>query len=44
VFKSGLNPAEVYDLNPVKPIGENEGQIREILQTKLTGLFNKIKP
>ena len=43
-FKSGLSTAEVYDLIPVKPIGENEGQIKEILQTKLTGLFSKIKP
>jgi pyrroline-5-carboxylate reductase len=43
-FKSGLKPAEVYDLIPVKPIGENEGQIKEILQTKLVGLFGKIKP
>jgi len=44
MFKSGLNPAEVFDLIPVKPIGENEGQIKEILQTKLIGLYNKIKP
>ncbi len=44
MFKSGLKPAEVIDLIPVKPIGENEGQIKEILQTKLIGLFGKIKP
>jgi len=44
MFKSGLKPAEVIDLIPVKPIGENEVQIKEILQTKLIGLFNKIKP
>jgi len=44
MFKSGLKPAEVYDLIPVKPIGENEGQIKEILQSKLVGLFEKIKP
>jgi hypothetical protein len=25
MFKSGLKPAEVIDLIPVKPIGEHEG-------------------
>ncbi len=44
MFKSGLKQAEVIDLIPVKPIGENEAQIKEILNTKLIGLFNKIKP
>jgi pyrroline-5-carboxylate reductase len=44
MYKSGLTPAEVIDLIPVKPIGEHEGQINEIYNTKLTGLFEKIKP
>jgi pyrroline-5-carboxylate reductase len=44
MFKSGLKPDEVHDLIPVKPIGENEGQIKEIYQNKLIGLFGKIKP
>lgn len=43
-FNSGLIPAEVMDLIPVKPIGENQEQIIEIYQTKLMGLFEKIKP
>jgi pyrroline-5-carboxylate reductase len=43
-FKSGLAPAEVMDLIPVKPIGENEPEIKNILNTKLLGLFAKIKP
>ncbi|MBN1986968.1 MAG: NAD(P)-binding domain-containing protein, partial [Prolixibacteraceae bacterium] len=43
-YKSGLTPAEVIDLIPVKPIGENEAEIRNILNTKLMGLFGKIKP
>ena len=43
-FESGLLPEEVMDLIPVKPIGENQGQIIEIYQTKLLGLFEKIKP
>ncbi len=44
MFKSGLKAAEVIDLIPVKPIGENEVEIKEILHTKLVGLYNKIKP
>jgi len=43
-YNSGLTPAEVMDLIPVKPIGENQDQIIEIYQTKLMGLFGKIKP
>lgn len=43
-YKSGLTPAEVMDLIPVKPIGEYEGQIVEMYRTKLTGLFARIKP
>ena len=43
-YKSGSTPAEVMDLSPVKPIGENEPEIKNILNTKLIGLFGKIKP
>jgi pyrroline-5-carboxylate reductase len=43
MYKSGLNPEEVMDLIPVKPIGEHEAQIAEIYKTKLIGLFEKIK-
>lgn len=43
-YKSGLTPEQVMDLIPVKPIGENEGEIRNILNDKLLGLYNKIKP
>lgn len=43
-YKSGLTPDEVMDLIPVKPIGENEAEIKNILNTKLIGLFGKIKP
>jgi len=39
-----LNPEEVMDLIPVKPIGDNETEILDILDTKLMGLFAKIKP
>jgi len=44
MYKSGLSASEVIDLIPVKPIGEHEQQISEIYKTKLTGLFEKIKP
>ena len=43
-YKSGLTPEQVMDLIPVKPIGENEPEIRNILHSKLIGLFEKIKP
>jgi len=44
LFESGLPPEKVMDLIPVKPISEYQAQITEIYQTKLTGLFEKIKP
>lgn len=43
-YNSGLTNEEVMDLIPVKPISEKEAQISEIYQTKLMGLFQKIKP
>ena len=44
MYKSGLTPQAVMDLIPVKPIGEHELQITEIYNTKLIGLYDKIKP
>jgi len=44
MYKSGLSASDVIDLIPVKPIGEHEPQIAEIYNTKLIGLFEKIKP
>ncbi|NQU85419.1 MAG: NAD(P)-binding domain-containing protein, partial [Mariniphaga sp.] len=43
-YNPKLSSNEVIDLIPVKPIGEHEAQISEIYQTKLMGLFEKIKP
>jgi pyrroline-5-carboxylate reductase len=43
-YKSGLTPEQVMDLIPVKPIAENESEIKNILNSKLLGLFGKIKP
>ena len=44
LYNSELNYNEVIDLIPVKPIGEHETQISQIYQSKLMGLFQKIKP
>jgi pyrroline-5-carboxylate reductase len=44
MYNSELTPQQVIDLIPVKPIGEHESQITEMYKTKLTGLFEKIKP
>jgi len=44
LFESGLSPEKVMDLIPVKPISEHQTPITEIYQTKLLGLFEKIKP
>jgi pyrroline-5-carboxylate reductase len=43
-YNPGLTPEEVIDLIPVKPIGEHEAEIEQILETKLLGLYQKIKP
>ncbi len=44
MFDSGLTKEQVFDLIPVKPIGEHEQEILKIYDEKLTGLFQKIKP
>lgn len=44
MYHSGLTAEEVMDLIPVKPIGENEPQIKNIYDEKLRALFGKIKP
>jgi pyrroline-5-carboxylate reductase len=44
MYHSGMNTDDVINLIPIKPIGENEAQIKNIYQEKLTALFEKIKP
>ena len=44
LLESGLAPAEVMDLIPVKPLAEMEGQVAEMYRTRLPGLYQKIKP
>lgn len=43
MFSSELSYDEVTDLIPVKPIGDKEDEINQVLQTKLLGLYDKIK-
>jgi len=42
LFKSGITDQDVFDLIPVKPIGENEKEIENIFEQKLKGLYNKL--
>ncbi|MHC1767368.1 MAG: pyrroline-5-carboxylate reductase family protein [Verrucomicrobiia bacterium] len=44
LLESGLSPAEVMDLIPVKPLAEDEAAIKQAYQTRLPALFAKIKP
>lgn len=44
LFESGLTPAEVMDLIPVKPLAEMESQVTEMYRTRLPALYQKIKP
>lgn len=44
MYESELDPGQVKDLIPVRPIGDSEAQILEVYQTKLLGLFRKITP
>jgi pyrroline-5-carboxylate reductase len=43
LFKSDLTYNEVINLVPVKPLGEDEQGIRQIYETRLTGLYSKLK-
>jgi len=44
LLESGLAPAEVMDLIPVKPLADDEAAIRQAYQARLPALFEKIKP
>lgn len=44
LLESGLAPAEVMDLIPLKPLAEDEAAIRAAYETRLPALFAKIKP
>lgn len=44
LLESGLTPAEVMDLIPVKPLADMEPQVNEMYRTRLAGVYQKIKP
>lgn len=44
LLESGLSPAEVMDLIPVKPLAEMEPQVSEMYRTRLPALYQRIKP
>jgi pyrroline-5-carboxylate reductase len=44
LLESGLTPAEVMDLIPVKPLAEMEPQVVEMYRTRLPAIYQKIKP
>ena len=41
--ESGLSPKDVVDLIPVKPLADDEENIREIYRTRLSALHGKLK-
>jgi len=44
LLESGLTPAEVMDLVPVKPLAEMETQVTEFYRTRLPAVYAKIRP
>ena len=42
LFKSGITDQDVFDLIPVKPLGDNEKEIEAIFDQKLKGLYSKL--
>ena len=44
LLESGLAPAQVMDLIPVKPLAEEEAVMKAAYQNRLPALFAKIKP
>ncbi len=44
LLESGLPPAEVMDLIPVKPLAEMEPHVTEMYRTRLPALYQRIKP
>jgi pyrroline-5-carboxylate reductase len=44
LLESGLTPAEVMELIPVKPLAEMEAQVTEMYKTRLPAIYQKIKP
>jgi len=43
MFESGLSPMQVMELVPMKPLGEEEENIKNIYRTKLMAMYAKLK-
>ena len=43
LFESGLSPEEVMDLILVKPLGEDEENIRGVYRARLEAVFRRLK-
>jgi pyrroline-5-carboxylate reductase len=43
LFGAGLTAEEVMDLIPVKPLGEEEGNIKAVYHARLEALYTKLK-
>jgi len=43
LFESGLTPAQVMDLIPVRPLEEHEAKIKEAYHSKLEPLYKRLK-
>lgn len=44
LLESGLSPAEVMDLIPVKPLADMEAQVTDLYRARLPALYQNIKP
>jgi pyrroline-5-carboxylate reductase len=44
MYRSGMEPKDLMDLIPSKPLSENEEQIKAIYKEKLNETYHKIKP
>ena len=43
MYESGLPPKEVIDLIPVRPLGDEEENLKNVYRSKLEALFRKLK-
>lgn len=43
MYESGLSPEEVMNLIPIKPLGDEEENIKNMYKSKLEALFRKLK-
>ena len=43
MYESGLPPEEVLDLTPIKPLGDEEENIKNIYRSRLEALFDAMK-